>query len=308
MFQKQAVGLLPRRSKFRGLQIALAVCGALVLAGCQGPTKRTPKPLPKPTESQANVPSYKELVQRYNANAKRVDRLWSTAVVAMRWVDEDGKKQFEQGEGHFIYVRPNEVALTVGKVGKVMMWAGAGNDRYWLFDLRDKGKAYVGDPDNVGKPCTQPIPLPVYPRAVPHLLGLMPLDESLADQAPPVERINGQYLIEPPGLNLRMVLDPDTALPVRVDLLNDRGESVVVGKLSEHEYVEMEGHARNTEPKVATRAVFYAVGEDAQLSLNLSNLTDGRRFDKINENAFKFDVLQKKYHPAEVVDLDRDCK
>jgi len=97
-------------------------------------------------------------------------------------------------------------------------------------------------------------------------------------------------------------------LPVRVDLTNRKGESVVITRLSEHEYVEQEGRALNAGPKVATRARFYAVGEDAQMSIHLGDLTDGKRFDQINEKVFEFDTLKQVHEPAELVNLDAGCE
>ena len=292
-----------------GVFVVMVVCLAF---GCQAPQAAPASPdlphLPERVETDEPIPSYADLAQRYNRNIEKLDRLWSRAVVAMRWRDEDGKRHHEQGEGHFIFTRPSNVALTVGKLGDVMMWAGSSDERYWMFDLRDAGKAYVGAHEHVGKPCSEPLPLPVYPRAVVHLLGLLPLDESLAGAAPEVEMLRGYYLVDPPGLKLRMLLHPKTALPVRVDLTDREGRTVVIAMLSEHEYVEQAGKALNAGPKIATRAKLYAVGEDAELSLHLGDLTDGRRFDKINEKVFEFDALAQIHEPAEVVELDGACE
>lgn len=284
--------------------VVLAMCavalGLGLAVGCAGPQRAGELP--------AEVPSYRELAERYNANLAKMDQLWTSSVVAIRWVDEDGKKQFEQGEGHFIFVPPKRVALTVGKLGDVLLWAGADEQRYWLFDLGEAGKAYVGKHENVGKACSEPLPLPVLPGNVPYLLGLLPLDLEQASVAPPVEVLNGQYLIEPPGLRLRMLLDPKTALPSRVDLVGDTGNSVLIAQLSNYETMEAEGLPPGQAAKIARRAMLTAVGQDASLSLTFSDATDGKRFDKINPKAFDFDVLLKAHRPSEVVVLDAQCE
>lgn len=290
------------RCRSLGVVVA-AVCAAILMGltvGCEGPQRVDQMP--------TEVPSYRELAERYNANLAKLDQLWTSSVVAIRWVDEDGKKQFEQGEGHFIFVPPKRVALTVGKLGDVLLWAGADEQRYWLFDLGQSGKAYVGRHENAGKACSQPLPLPVLPSNVPYLLGLLPLDLEQASVAPPVEMLDGQYLIEPPGLRLRMLLDPATALPTRVDIVGDSGNSVVIAQLSNFDTMEAEGLPPGQAAKIARRAVVTAVGEDASLSLTLSGATDGKRFEKINPKAFDFDVLLKAHRPGEVVVLDAACE
>lgn len=291
----------------RAAAVAALVMMTGLLAGCP-PQGVRPDLLPEAVERTGPVPSYEDIVERYNANLAGLDQLWSTSVVALRWVDEDGSRQFEQGEGNLLFMRPDRVALTVGKLGNVILWAGANQERYWLLDLRSSGVAYVGRHANIGRPCSQPLPLPVQPGAVPHLLGLLPLDETLAEAAPPVQTVRGHYLIEPPGLRLRMLLHPRTYLPVRVDLLNAEGDSVVVARLNDHERVEVEGLPQGRWPLAATDAELYAVGEDARMSLRLANLTDGRRFNKLNPKAFDFDALLRAYRPEEVVVLDEDCE
>ena len=285
--------------------VALA---SLALSACAGPPPVADDPyMPEPVRARGDVPDYAEVARRYNSNLEHLDRLWSRSIVEMRWTDEDGRRQFEQGEGHFIYMAPDRVALTVGKLGNVMLWAGSNHEQYWMFDLRERGIAHHGRHENANRPCSRELPLPVQPRAVPHLLGLLPLDESVADAAPSVERVQGYNVIEPPGTRLRMMLHPDTALPVRVDLTDERGEAVVIAQLDRHDYMEIDGVARLASPRIATRATVHAVGEEAELSLTLSDVTDARRFDRIDERVFDLVFLMRRHDAAEVIDLDAAC-
>ena len=290
------------------LLLMLALSG-LVLIGCAGPQRADDPYMPERVDARDAVPDYDELVQRYNANLEHLDRLWSRSVAAMRWTDENDRRRYEQGEGHFIFMAPARIALTLGK-HRTLLWAGADDERYWMFDLRDQGVVNHGLHANLGRPCSRELPLPLQPRAVPHLLGLLPLADSSEEpngEAPTVERVRGYDVIEPPGTALRLMLHPDTALPARVDMLDRAGEPAVIALLEQHEHMEVEGVARMASPRIATRATVYAVGEDAELSLTLSGLTDGRRFDRIDDRVFDFEFLQQRHTPREIVDLDAAC-
>jgi hypothetical protein len=292
-----------------GMMVAVGALGAL-LAGCQ------PKPilpdsfLPPPLEHVAPPPSYAELVERYNHNIAELDQLWAKTSVKLRWLDEKDRTKTEQGDGVFMFITPSRVALTVGKdvpgVGTIL-WAGANEDRYWLFDLQDDHRVFVGRHAYVGAPCAQPLPLPVYPSMVPYLFGLMPLEPNPAGEPPNVEVLEGRYLIEPPGLNLRMLLDPATALPVRVDLTDSAGYTVVICALADHQPITRHDLPRERWSIVAAEADLSVVGEVALMTLKMRDRSDGRVGNKIKDRAFDYDYLLDRHHPEEVIDLDADC-
>src|SRR5690606_7570193 len=124
------------------------VCGLagvmLLVSGCQKPKGPIVPPnlLPPPVQNQASLPTYSELIDRYNARLEGLGRVWASTDVEMRWRDAKGKERFEKGDGKFLYVRtdadaatPDNVAVTVEKLGKTLLWAGSDADRFWLFDL-----------------------------------------------------------------------------------------------------------------------------------------------------------------------------
>ena len=289
------------------LPIAAVAALALVLAsaGCakNGDTSMTP--LPASINGREDLPSYAELVERYNANLQRLDRMWATTVVALRYKDENDRWQREQGEGHFIFISPDRVALTVGKVGNTILWAGSNEERFWLLDLRKDGIAHVGLRENLGRACSQPLPLPVTPDVVPYLLGLLPLDSQVGPLGGAVQLVDGHYVIEPTGLNLRIKLNVDTALPMQVDLLDPQGQTVIVSELSQHRRVQVEGLALG--PRVATRVQISVVDEDARMNIAMADMNDGRRHNTIRDRTFDYDHLIRVHKPAEIRQLDADC-
>ncbi|MEM9883856.1 MAG: hypothetical protein AAF800_13170 [Planctomycetota bacterium] len=280
-----------------GRFVAAAVVGLGLLAGCRTdpivPDDLNPAAVETP---DAGVPGYGELVERYNANAEALPRVWARTRVAMRWEDERGRKRREAGDGRLIFERPLNTAWTVEVLGDVKLWAGSDAQGFWVFDRLDDGRAYYG---RYGAPLARPLPLPVQPEAVPYLLGLMPLDPSRRPPAPEVETFRGYYLIEPPGLGLRMMLDPATARPVRIDLTDSRGRSALTSRLSGA--VEVDGPDGVTAVLPET-AKLYPQGQEAEMTVTLRRATTDER--RIKRKWFDFDGLVEAMKPDAVVDLN----
>ncbi len=280
----------------------ITVC-CLSLIGCQPAEPIVPDTLlPDAIEDEQPLPEYSELIERYNATTKPLVRVWAAARVDLLWLDEKGKQKSEHGDGRFMYVAPDKVALEVTEFGNGF-WAGSDGERYWLFSLQDQRTLFVGRLDHVDQGGNGIFPLPVNPIDLLYVLGIVPIDADAVPDEPAVERVAGHYLIEPPGLGLRMLLHPDTARPVRVDILNDNGESAVKCVLSEPIELERSDDIRGlTTPIMPSVVEVYVLNEEARMTLKLkSPTTEGRR---IKPNHFNLDILKKVYKPDEVVDLD----
>ena len=270
---------------------------SLLLVGCchrqQGDL------LPPPIESLSPMPSVERLVERYNANIEPIQRLWARTDVTLRWRDDKGKNRLEKGEGVFMFVRPDNIAFTLGKLGETGLWAGSNDERYWLFDLRED-VAYVGRHENVGKPGTQPLPLAIYPSEVPYLLGLMPLGESVL-----LGERRGYAVLQPVGTNLSLMIDPHTARPARIDVIRSDGTAILSCRLSKHKPIETIDQPRQDWPLMSTLAEMYVPGREAHVKLKLSHLTDGVRRNRIKDRAFDFDALVNAHKPKRVENLDQ---
>ena len=282
------------------------VCFGLIGA-CETDRAVTPPDLtPVIRPVQAPLPSYEEVVSRHNARVAPLGRLWASSDVKVRWIDEKGRYRSEEGGGNLILVRPRRVALTVSKLGQTGLWAGSNEERYFLFDAHERDAAWVGRHENAGLPCSKPLPLPVPPEAVGYLWGVMPLPI----ESGTVERVEGYLLLEPAGLNVRMLLHPDTLLPVRVDLTDPRGYSVLTCRLSEYAPVELADLPEADRPRAARVIDCYPLtdgGEQTRLTLELSNLSDGTRGNKINDRVFDFDTVKRVLKPRTIIDLDAAC-
>ena len=238
-------------------------------------------------------------MEAYNANASALERVFARTDVELAWRTAEGKARSESGDGRLIFERPLSTAMTVEVLGDIKLWAGSNEQGFWLFDDFDQNVAYYGA---YGQPLQRGLPLPVQPEAIPYLLGLMPIDPSRRPLEPQVEVVLGYYVIEPPGLNLRLMLHPDTARPVRVDLTDPSGASTVICLLDGDLPV---GESAEPIAVLPAKADVYPVaepGEESRLTLQLKRPTTDA--DKIKKRFFTFADLVEAMKPKRVIDLN----
>ncbi|MFN3167594.1 MAG: hypothetical protein ACE37H_11070 [Phycisphaeraceae bacterium] len=252
--------------------------------------------------------SYAEVAARYNQTVEPFESLWSRTEVDIEWyeLEDDGDRAYrrETGDGKFMYRRPGDTALLVEKLGKTYLWAGSNGERYWLFDMvdGDNKTAYVGEFAKLGQPGRRAFPMPVRPDMVPVLLGLLPLPPvSVLGEAPPVDLYEGRYLVEVDGL--RMLIDPQTFRPARVDLTDTAGFSVLTSKLEGRFPVEVEGVPDHRLPTIARKAEVYVSGYDSRLTVSMVFATTEPR--RVRDPMFDFDLLNQAMKIDRVEPLDR---
>lgn len=256
-----------------------------------------------PRVPSAPAPTYSELAEGYNRRLAGFERLWSRAVVAVRWRDEKDRNRYEQGNDSKLLVQvPDRVALVIGAAGQIAYWAGSDDQRYWVLDLLEERQAYVGlHADSRRALARHDLPVQVSPRALPALLGLLPLPPA-EGTPPPVRRVKQSWQVVLPDGRTRLTVDADTLLPQRVELLDDAGQAVVESLLSQPQRMAMHGKPPGAWVTVMTRVELRALAEPFSLSLNLEDMTDagspqeqekaaafGRSFDyeHLVERAFK---------------------
>jgi hypothetical protein len=277
----------------------MPLLGLLVLTGCKTdpivPENLNPAPINN--LSRADIPDYGDLVRRYNANAASLDRVWARTKVELRWRDERERARRESGDGRLIFERPLQTAWTLEVLGDIKLWAGSDERGFWLFDQVEGSTAFYG---SYARPLARRLPLPISPEAVPYLLGFMPLDPDRRPTAPEVELFNGYFVIEPPGLGLRLMLEPATARPVRIDLTDAAGQSQVTCILTGR--IDLETADGTLIPLPGT-AELYPQGQESRMTVTLRRPTvDDRKF---KPQLFNFERLRQSFKPDEVVDLNQ---
>jgi hypothetical protein len=286
----------------RWSRLAVLVCIAPALvAGCRS------KPGAMSPDRTAPTPPYEAIAEIYNARAGRLGRIWSRAVVQVRYIDADGKQRGVQGEGHLQVIQPDRLALSAGKLGETLFWLGGDADRFWAFELGDASRASVGRHENVGRPCARPLAAPVHPLEALDLLGVTALP---AEASPVAWSADGRSLVvEFPGRfgPQRIYIDPLDYLPVRIELLDPRdGSAAIFATLEQHERVWIDG-SPGYNPRMATRIVIEHPGSESEVRLTLSDMTDGSERGRLADAVFAFESLLRAFRPDEIVVLDEAC-
>jgi hypothetical protein len=285
----------------------------LVLPGCP-PTVVDPKPPP------AVMPAYATVAGNYNRNLQGLKSLWAETSVEIKWTDDKGDSHTKQGDGHLLLQLPDRVALSLGAAGNTLLWTGCDDKRFWLFDMTgDQPRAWVGHHDAVGKPGAKPLPVPLQPHDVPHMLGLLPLPaarETVPNTLPVRPDVDWNSTLGAfrvcPQWQWAIHVEPQKWLPQLIELLDVKGNVVVASALSKPDRVETFGRSSGDWPTIATCAVLSAkqLGIES-CRINLAAVSDGVDHSgdsRIQAGAFDFDRLVKAYKPAEIIDLDPPAK
>jgi hypothetical protein len=77
----------------------------------------------------------------------------------------------------------------------------------------------------------------------------------------------------------------------------------MIAELSDYARLEQEGKGLGRQPQVPSRIEVTLPGREAKLKLSLSDMTDGRRRDKISDVQFDLERLLKIHDPERVREL-----
>ena len=288
----------------RGGVIALVALSALLLTACRGGGDFTDAIGAEPGEA---LPSYGEIVAKYNERTAMLDRVWARCSAAFKYEDQDGTERSEQGEGHLQIAQPGRFALSVGKLGEILLWVGGDDERYWLIQRVEDKVAFVGRYAELTPEKASAIGLPVYPNEMMRLLGVVELP---VDNEGIVYRYrDGDIVVSvlagvaENGVEARWFykLDPATNEPRAVRLkVGDR--VILESVLSEYIRVEKEGVALG--PTIAKRCLLKYKPTGASLNIQIDDtVSDGK--GKLRSSAFNFEGLADALGPLEIVDINR---
>lgn len=270
--------------------LAGALCCCLLLVNACAKPKR-PGELPDPAA----------LVEAHNARVGGIDRLWARTSVRVEGRDAEGSKFAEQGEGHLQVVRPDRVAVTVGKLGEVYFALGANEERYWLVDVSSSDRrVMVSGAQSLATPeKAEALGLPVHPRDIPLLLGLMPLDPATVGELVWDER--GRAVVHMPTRwgHAALRYDPRTLELVGSTAFDEDGAVVADATLGLHGPVT-DDQGIMAVGRLPQRIEIRVPGFDGFVRMQMGE----PRVRSINAAVFEPERLRRSYRVGELIDLD----
>jgi hypothetical protein len=279
---------------------AISACALAALAlvcGCRGTGDADTGPIVR-TEPP---PAYEIVAAAHNERVELLGRLWSRAVVQVRYEDEEGDRNKEQGEGHLQVERPDRLALTAGKFGETYVHLGCNEQRYWWFDLTDGKRVWVGSHDPASH--TGRDELVVSPRDLIALLGVLPLPES----GEVAWSHDGRTIrVDIPaggmptmGAGLRMWFRPDTLEPKWIAITDAGGWELFVSELDRYDNIPVEGMGA-TGPRGPKHFYVWNDEDTSELRIILHDPVN----KPLRDLPFSFDTLLEAYGVEEINDLD----
>jgi len=285
------------------LRFGVLLLTALLLIGCQTRSGLT-------EEQRAPLPTYEEVQARADERVGGLDRFWATAVVGLRYVDAEGKKRRQQGEGHFQVVKPANVALTVGKLGEIYLLLGCDDDQFWWIERLEEKVAYVGDQDDARNLALRRMGVPVLPTDLLMLADLNVWPVPGSEFSGVIEECERKDL-DPSQIFAVRFVEPDrvrvvylTRLafePVGVDLISPRGELIARSDLSRFERVLNHIDPLNHQ-RVPTRITVDVPNAESRIDMTLSRAEISKRRPK--PVVFDFSELVRRFRIDTIVRLE----
>lgn len=261
---------------------------------------------------ESPLPSYDVLYAGAERRIGTLGRLWARSVTSLRYVDAEGERRRDQGEGFFMFERPGSVAVLIGKLGEMYLILGADDARYWWLELIEGRRAYVGETAEAAEASTRATGVPVLPSDVLLALDLVRWPEPGSPRVLGVERslLTGvdasrtvAICLDESGRVRRVHVDAVSLDPVAVEILAADGTLIARSRLSRHGRV-LNRVGAPVEPRMPMRAEIDLPEADARIEISLSRAAmDPRR---PSDAVFDFAGLLNRYRIDEVFEIRHD--
>jgi hypothetical protein len=285
---------------------AFVVAAGLVLAGCAH-TGASGAGVPREEVVRLEPAEADAVIAAWNARVERLERYWARVTIVVDAVDQTGEAVREQAEGHLQIERPRNVALSLGKLGETYLYLGSNEERYWWIDAvdRDARTAITGRHDRITAAKAARLGVPVHPLELIEVIGLMPVPAGAVVERGRVAEGDGVVDLvtrAPGGGAIRRVLDPETFLPIRIEVFDRTGE-VVLSALHEAPQIARVGDDLRARPIVPGRLIVDAPTVPATVRLAMYDAEN----KLIRAIAFDYDRLLRSFRVGDVRDLDREA-
>lgn len=290
----------------RACACAALMVSVLMLTGCGLFGEKTEdlqtgdSPSVKPAKAP---PPYLDMCARYNERIEPLKKMFARANIRLTYFDENGEKKTEEPEGRLQIVRPDRLALSLGKVGQIMFWFGCDQQQYWWFDFTDSSNRVLafGRHDRYSDEVGKRIGVAMRPQDLIRVLGIVPLD-ARAPGATQWSKDGSQVgitsAIGTRGFQ-RVWVDPRTDMPTSVEIFDAQKKLVITAKHTGEEPIELaSGRYR---PPIASQITVMHWASKTEARLTLTGIKDSGVSDK----AFDLKTLIETYPVDRQIDLDQ---
>lgn len=282
---------------------ALCCAAALLAPGCKSATP----PIDQEAVQNKPVPSYASVAKRYNERINLLPKIWAKGPVSIRFTNAKGERQWEQGNGYLLIERPDRVSFSISKFGDEYVRMGSNGDRFWAMDVQEK-TARVGDVRN-GAARIDQFGLPISSAELFAVFGIAPLPapEAVFDAAADPEvrwSPDGRHLVVTHASSFGRIgylIDPQTYLPVRVELLDGQTGKIAVGAdLTKPTRTPIPGRG-GFFPQVAGQVDIRDFVNDSEIKVTFGTIDATREIDQRN---FDLDTLMNMLGPFQIVEAE----
>lgn len=303
-----------RLASVLGAAAAIALIGVAGLAGCENFGKGEGD---KPSATVGDVkrfgppPTYADAARDYNRTVDFLDRISARANILITYYDEEGKEKTEDPEGRLQIIRPNKLALSLGKAGQILFWFGCDPEQYWWIDLSEKGKrlAAVGRHEKFDDATAARIGLPIKPLDLIRMIGIVKMDP-VAKGATQWSNDGKLVGITAPIADRgyqRTWVEPKSMRPVTIEIFDRSRNLILVAEHTGDESVEFNRDlpgAAFSHSRVASRIEITHLEREGHPETKARLTMTGVRDGPISDKAFDLSVLLDKYPVDKTIDLD----
>jgi hypothetical protein len=298
--------------------VAVMALAACVLGGCEGQgwnlnwfDKGEDKPTTENRLRLDKAPEYAEAARQFNRSIDYLDRVQARANLLLTYYDEEGNERHEDPEGRLQIIRPNKLAVSLGKAGQVLFWFGCDPEQYWWLDLSDKSKrlAAIGRHDLFDDATAQRIGMPIKPLDLIRLLGVVKMDVTVRGATQWSDDGRQLGISSPIGDRgfQRVWVEPSTMLVHTIEIFDRQRNPVLVSEHTGTEFVEITRDIPGLkvgQVRMPSRVEITHLETKAKVRVTLTGVKDG----PVSEKAFDLPTLLDKYPVDKTIDLDAKKK
>ncbi|MBX3389332.1 MAG: hypothetical protein KF691_07735 [Phycisphaeraceae bacterium] len=292
---------------------ARVLAGALIAAGLwTGGCQSSPQ-----TPGGGNVaqpkalPPIKSVIDAQNERVRGLDSLWARVSLRVDGRLANATLNKEEAEGYLQVIFPTKVAVIINKLGNTYFYLGSNEELYWWFDLTGDKVAFFGRHAKATPETVDRFGIPVHPLDLIELMAITPIP--LPGQPGSPEKLHWStdrtllwYDLPARGSTKRVLVDPQSMLPVMVELLDGSDKVVVRSELSKYVAFQSRSVVGAT-PSLPSRCIIKVPRQDLTITINLNDPGNGTAGGKpINPAAFDFiKLLKESYRVPRLIDLDK---